>query len=311
MKREVLNPGSRDEWLRARVEDVTSTESPALFGISPYQTKFELWHRKKSKMVVDSELTSERVKWGTRLQDSIAKGIAEDMGWQIRRMDEYIREPDFKMGASFDYAIEDDKEPGILEIKNVDSLMFRENWIIESENIEAPPHIELQLQHQLAVSKRYVGYIGALIGGNKVILIRRNADDKIILNLKIKIAEFWKSIETNHAPEPDFSRDSEFIRELYSNASSGKVLDLSSDETISALAKAYAILLEEEKQVENRKNAIKAKLLMASGDAEKIIGNGFTISCGMIEACPIEAYIRKGYRNFRINLPRVKKIKPA
>ena len=33
-------------WLAARTHDLTSTEIAALFGCSPYLTKFELWHRK-------------------------------------------------------------------------------------------------------------------------------------------------------------------------------------------------------------------------------------------------------------------------
>ena len=40
-------------------------------------------------------------------------------------------------------------------------------------------------------------------------------------------------------------------------------------------------------------------MLMAIGDAEKVIGNGFNISAGMVGECPIE-YIRKGYRLFKL-----------
>src|SRR3990172_11795006 len=119
---ETIKPKNEAEWLSLRMKDITSTEISALFGISPYSTEFELWHRKKNKLYVDFEET-ERMTWGLRLQNAIAKGIAEDQGWKVRRMNEYIRIPELRIGASFDFSIEGkDIEPGILEIKNVDSL---------------------------------------------------------------------------------------------------------------------------------------------------------------------------------------------
>jgi len=69
-KRERTVPVDRNHWLELRRADVTSTEVGALFGISPYMTRFELWHQKRSSGVVDVE-PSERMQWGTRLQDAI------------------------------------------------------------------------------------------------------------------------------------------------------------------------------------------------------------------------------------------------
>ena len=63
MTRESIIPASEEEWLKLRTLDVTSTESPALFGLSPYMTKFELWHRKKSGEVYTIK-DNERMFWG-------------------------------------------------------------------------------------------------------------------------------------------------------------------------------------------------------------------------------------------------------
>ena len=68
-------PKSKEEWLSLRHENINSTEVSALFGCSPYQTLYELWHIKKGNLK-DSFVDNERVKWGTRLQDSIAMGIS-------------------------------------------------------------------------------------------------------------------------------------------------------------------------------------------------------------------------------------------
>ena len=102
---EIHRPENKAHWLELRSMDITSTEVSALFGISPYKTHFELWHQHKDGLITEIE-ENERMRWGSRLQNAIAEGIAEDEGWQIRLMDEYVRDPARRMGSSFDFGIE-------------------------------------------------------------------------------------------------------------------------------------------------------------------------------------------------------------
>lgn len=310
MRQEIIIPTDENHWKELRSKDVTSTESAALFGCSPYLTKFELWWRKKNSLIVGIE-ENVRMKWGNRLQDAIANGVAEDNGWQIRPMKEYISIPELRMGASFDYAIEGGVESetkegeaylqrGILEVKNVDSLVFKDGWIVSGDEVEAPPHIEIQVQQQLAVSGREFAYIAALIGGNKVVLVRRDPQPKIIEAIKSKVAEFWDSIEANREPAPDFNLDSEFITKLCSYASPGKVLDITGDETALKNAQRYRGLGEEIKARESERDAIKAEFLRRIQDSEKVIGGLFTISAGIVGPAHVE-YDRAGYRSFKIS----------
>jgi predicted phage-related endonuclease len=240
------------------------------------------------------------------LQDSIAAGIAQDQKWDVRRMNEYLRIPDIRLGASFDFSIEAPGS-GLLEIKNVDSLIFRDKWVInEDGSVEAPPSIELQVQHQLAVSGRSYAYIAALIGGNRVVLIKRDADPQIADAIKREAAAFWKSIDDNVEPSPDFRRDADVISRLCGYAEPGKIFDARSDEKISSLLQKHKLLGDQAKLIEEERDAIKAQILLKIGDAEKVEGNGFTISCGIIGECPV-SYIRKAYRMFKPNWPRTKK----
>jgi len=301
---EVIMPTDIENWKELRSRDVTSTEASVLFGCNPYQTLFELWHRKKQAQVVNID-ENERMRWGSRLEHSIAHGIAEDNGWEIRRMDEYIRVPEVRMGASFDYKIEGDK-PAILEVKNVDSLAYRDGWIESDGDIEAPPHIEIQVQVQMAVSGLRIAYIGALVGGNRVILIERKANSNVQNSIMTKIDEFWKSIEDNNEPEPDFTRDAGFISELYGYSTPGKIMNLEGDELHLASALRYRELAGQIKVLEAERNEIKAEFLRKIGDAEKVIGGKYSISAGLIGPSHVE-YERKGYRNFKINWKREKK----
>lgn len=319
-KMQIINPKNREEWLSLRTQDITSTEISALFGISPYTTEFELWFQKKEGKVVSIE-ENERMKWGTRLQDAIASGIAEENGWNIRRMDEYIRDTELRMGSSFDFSIEEgmlqtgenevngEKYPvnriiylGILEIKNVDSLIFKQKWQDEDKNIEPPLHIQIQVQHQLAVSGRSYAYIGCLVGGNDLHLIKVDRNEKVIEGIKRKVAEFWKSIEENNPPEPDFQRDSEFIASIYGYADPGKFKNVTGNKEIEEMVIEYKEAGKVESEAVKKKKEIKAKLLMLIDDAETVIGDGFKISAGMIGPTRVEAYDKKGYRNFRVTV---------
>lgn len=301
---ESIIPKDEKEWLELRTKDITSTEISALFGISPYTTEFELWHRKRDGKVLDFE-QNERMLWGTRLQDAIASGIAKDCKWEIRRMNEYLRLTEFRMGSSFDFSIEE-TEPGLLEVKNVDSLQYKYGWDIETENVEAPPHIEIQIQHQLAVSCRQFAYLGALIGGNKVVLLKREPDLAIIQAIKDRVTKFWESIDKNIEPKPDFKADAEFISKLYGYAEPGKVLDLRGDNEFLTLAKRHKELGDAVKACTEERDGLKAQMLMIVGDAEKVVADGFSISAGLVGPTHVE-YDREGYRNFRLNWPRGKK----
>lgn len=296
---EIIYPKDKEAWLKLRTKDITSTEISALFGMSPYFTKFELWHRKKSGEIPEFS-DNNRMKWGRALQDAIAYQISGEKGFKVRKMEEYIRDSELRIGASFDFSIEE-AELGLLEVKNVDYLQFKDNWIEdEDKGIEAPYHIELQVQHQLLVSGRQYAYIGALIGGNDEKLIYRKRDEEIIAAIKREVALFWKSIEENNPPKIDFEKDAKFIRELYSKTNEGKTYDATGENNISSLVFADKMLAENIKSLELKRDAIKAEILTVIEDSEKVFGDNFSISCKLVAEKQVEAYTRKEYRSFRI-----------
>ncbi len=316
MPRQIITPSNKEEWLELRSQDITSTEIGALFGLSPYVTEYELWHRKKNQQVVTIE-ENERMKWGNMLQDVIAAGIAEEQGWTVRRMDEYIRGSDLRIGSSFDFSIEGQVkdigkngkettlnfEPGLLEIKNVDGLQFKKGWIKNDDTgeLEAPLHIELQVQHQLLVSGREYAYIGALVGGNNLVLLKRKRNQSVLQSIKEKAKKFWDSIEANTPPDPNFQTDAAFVSSLYGFSEPGKFMDLAGNAEVKAMAERYKELGDAASAGDKERKAIKAQLLTIIGDSEKAAGELFKISAKTLEPKYIEAYTKKGYRDFRIN----------
>lgn len=299
---QTIIPRDKQHWLDLRKPLVTSTEVAALFGCSPYLTEFELFHRKRDNLPTDFE-PNERMVWGSRLEKSIAEGVAEDEKFKIRKMDEFMFDPELRLGSSFDYAIDDD---GILEVKNVDSLVYRDGWITEWDNTEGPLHIEIQVQVELLVSGRKYAKLAAFVGGNRVVIIHRDRDDKVCDSILLRVKQFWNSIDNNIEPEPDFKRDAAFISKLYKYAAPGKVMDATGNALLETLVKNYKKAGDAAKLLDEEKKGYKAQMLTIIGDAEKVIAPGFSISAGIIGPTHVE-YEREGYRDFRSYIKKEKK----
>lgn len=302
MATKILHPESEAAWKALRALDVTSTESPALLGLSPYATEFDLYHRKRDKVIVELP-ENERMALGSALQDPVARHIADKFGWKARRLSAYMRDEEIRMGASFDFEIVSHADgPGILEIKCVDYIVFRDQWLYDKETkeVEAPEHIELQVQHQLEVSDREWAVIGVLVGGNRIVTVPRRRDREVGQVLRRKIVEFWKRVDAGTPPTPDFARDAAAIAKVYGYAEPGKIFDARGDAKIATLLSRYNTAAKAEKEAKEDKDAAKAELLTLIGDAEKVIADGFRVSCGLVAPAEVPAYTRAGFRGWRV-----------
>jgi len=306
--RETLIPASHEDWLAMRRKDITSTETAALFGLSPYATAFEVWHRKKDDEEPAFEDT-ERMAWGRRLESAIAEGVADDQGWTVEPFKSYMRDPKLRLGSSFDYRIVDPvRGDGILEIKNVDKFAYGRSWIDDgSGEIEAPEHIELQVQHQMEVAELDYAYIAALVGGNEIKLMRRERDRVIGAAIRAKVAEFWASIEANKPPAPDYERDYDRIVRASLEHIEDKTIE--ADDKLEALLAELKDIQDFRKTTEAKEKTLKAQIIEAAGTASRIRASSGTLSCGfskpnpgkLVTADMVGTYIgaRAGFRVFR------------
>lgn len=277
---EVCKITSKEEWLKMRMKDVTSTEVSALFDMSPYMTRFELWHEKKSGYA--AQRSSERMDWGNRLEPVIADAAAAKLGVSIEKSDVYVRDDSARIGASFDYFINDSNR-GIIEVKNVDYLTFKNKWIeYDHDDIEAPEHIELQVQHQMEVANIDYCYITALVGGNKHVIVKRERDKEIGELIRSKVCQFWETVDKGVEPAPDFDKDSGYIIK-YLRSSSAKD-EIVADEDLEEMLTLYGATIEQRRELDCMVDAIKAKILYTIGDGVgKVKGKSGTLSCGMTQ----------------------------
>ena len=252
------------------------------------------------------------MEWGNKLEALIAEKFADDYELAVAPLKDYISIPELKIGSSFDYRIIDESRgDGILEIKNVDSLIYKNNWTEDDGGIQAPFHIELQLQHQLLVSGLQYGYIVALVGGNTLKVAYRDRDEAVIERIKQECAEFWNDVEAGKAPTPSYPEDADVVIARANKADSEKSIDATENEhyDLRTAIAGYEWRYKSHKKMADELKQYKAQILDLIGDASKVFSTDGKFACGMskenkgklVTQDMVGTYInqRKAFRNFR------------
>lgn len=200
--------------------------------VSPYKSSFALWQEKAGKLPQSFEET-ERMQAGTHLEPALASWAqAKWPEWKLRKVRRYIRhdaEPGW--GCSLDYeAIETGMPP--VEFKNVDYLVFRDQWSGEGEDLDPPLHINLQLQAQIGVTKADHGWIVLCVGGNKLERVRVPRHDPTQERLAEAIGMFWQGVRDG--AEPAWLADMDTVKRLavmdVDDSASATAVDLTDDD---------------------------------------------------------------------------------
>lgn len=291
---------SRGAWLKARLKYITSTELPALFGITKYgQSEFGLFCLKSQLVPSEYLEEDERMMWGLALQEVIAKTAAHKFGWGLlptaKEWSLYC-DSENKIASSIDYIIESKGEKSLLEIKNVDALVFAKDWEADEHgNYEAPLHIELQLQHQMLCTGIESAILCALVGGNRLVTLKRRPNEKLQELVKQRVGEFWDSVKRKMKPELK-PVDLEWVRRLYSAIGTEVVQASGSAEEI---AFNLRVETQKKKEAENRCKHLKSQLLDEVGNAKKMLGKDWTLTRSEVAEREI-TYVRKAYTTDRI-----------
>ena len=250
----IINVRDQKHWHELRSQHVGGSDVAALFGLSPYSSRWQLWMEKSGKLSPEDISGNKAVQAGTFLESGIANWAAHRWSMDLAKVNDYYTVDDCPgMGASFDY-IANNGAP--VEIK---WSARGYGWNYNGEEIdEAPENYLLQVQHQLACTTSDHAWLVALIDDEpRRMKIPRN--DNIIDAIKHEIKLFWKSIDEGKEPEPDYATDVAAITKLMGTLPKSDVV---LDDADAPLFAAYKAAKEEEKVAAARADEAKAALLM-------------------------------------------------
>jgi putative phage-type endonuclease len=267
---------TRDEWLQSRRAGIGASEAAAIVNQSPWSTPWQVWLDKTGQIPVGGEET-EAMYFGNLLESTIGRAFAERTGMEVSTVNATYAHPEHDwMLASPDRFIhlDDSEDIGLLEIKNSGGYKLDE-WQSgepDADGIwrggEAPLHYILQVQHQHAVMGTKVGYIGALLGGNRLCIVEVPRDQEMINMLIAAEQRFWNEhVLTNSPPPIDGQQTTaELLMQMYAESDADKQVEL--DDRVAAALLQYQEASDRESQAKEAKTLAANILRDTLGDAE-------------------------------------------
>lgn len=252
----IITVRDQTHWHELRAQNIGGSDVAALFGLSPFTTRWQLWMEKAGKLPPEDLSDNMSVQAGTFLETGIANWAAHRWGMSIEKVTDYYTADDCPgMGASLDFAT----DAGIpVEIK---WSAFGDGWDYDGEVItSAPENYILQVQHQMACAGAEYGWLIALLRNEpRRMKIPRN--DNIIDTMKAEIAAFWESVRNGVEPDVDFENDAEAVGRLLEIT---PMSDITLPDEHTPLFQTYLEMSDLEKQAKTKKDAVKAELLKLS-----------------------------------------------
>jgi len=227
-----------ESWLEKRKGYITSTQISALFGISTYNTAFELYHISRGNIEAEFE-ENNFMTFGKIIEQPVCEMVLiEHPDWIIEDFDVFAHDDEDKIGSSFDRTVKIGDKKYLLEIKSISYSQYKEKFTEHAEDdIEASPQYECQMQTELELTKDdgFSGLIMAvfILDTRQLRYIFRIHDEVMGAELRAAAKEFWAWDEQ---PEPDYARDVQIISRICPSLVPQKTLDATKDDRITELA---------------------------------------------------------------------------
>ena len=258
---------AREDWLKVRKSGIGGSDAAAAVGLNPYMSPLELWLDKTGRDAglakPDPHDTSEPIYWGTLLEPIVAAAYTQQTGNRVRKVNAVLQHSTIPfMLANLDREIVGVPGVQILECKTAGEFGAR-LW-----RDGVPEYVQLQVQHQLAVTGKLAADVAVLLCGQKLEVHRIERDDELIARLIPLEARFWRYVETDTPPPADGSESADrALRHLYPG--NAGTVDFTDDRRMS---QAFADLVAVRGEIELREEhgaKLKQTIQQAMGDASR------------------------------------------
>lgn len=260
----------REDWLAIRKQGIGSSDAAAAVGLNPYKSPLELWLEKTGR---DGHLPKPNpddeespVYWGHLLEPIVAAHYSRRTGHRVRRVNAVLQHPDpglTWMLANIDREVTGAGNVQILECKTA-GINGARLW-----KDGVPDYVQLQVQHQLAVTGRTAADVAVLLGGQHLEIHRMGRDDALISRLIQLERQFWRFVEADTPPPADGSDSAEVALRCLYPADSGAILDFSQDRRLSATFADLLSVRQRLTEVEQQEARLKQSLQQAMGEASR------------------------------------------
>lgn len=272
MSTQIIRPTNRAEWLDVRRNGIGSSEVAAIVGLSPFETPYQLWRRKRGNEPAQEE--SFAMKAGHYLEDAVSQFWHDETGrdvikrsagdWIIRS----VEHPFMQVSPDRTYWLDgkhSNDNKGILECKTTQLAV---------DGDDLPKHWFCQVQYQLGVAEMKQGSLAWLTQGREFGYrdIAFHAD--FFGWLSEEAEKFYKDNILGGVEPAAVSVADVLLK--YNRHTDGKIIEVGDD-----IFEAYTELKDlrkELKALEKRKEELEEKMKLGFGDAEAISYGGSTLA---------------------------------
>lgn len=257
----------RKQWLDVRRNGIGSSDAAAAVGLCPYKSQLELWMEKTGRTPPEDVQPGQDDPryWGTLLEPMVATAYQERTGHKVRKLNAVLQHPTFTfMLANIDREIVGVPGVQVLECKTAGEFGSR----LWKDGV--PEYIQLQVQHQLAVTGKAAADVAVLLCGQQLEIHRIERDDEVIARLVVLETRFWEYVEKDIQPPADGSESAaKALRKLYPGNDSQ--LDFTRDADLGRAFDDLAKLKDELEAMEDEAESLKQVIQQAMGDASKAV----------------------------------------
>jgi putative phage-type endonuclease len=257
----------REAWLAERRTGIGGSDIAAILGLSPWKTAVDIWLDKTGQQAEEVIGDPEAMRWGSLLEDIIAREYSERTEHSLQRVNRILRHPAHEwVIGNIDRAVVADGSrvrvaddggtllgaQGLLEVKTA-SAYKAGDWGRDGDDDAVPVHYQAQVMWYLGITGLQWADVAALIGGQRMIVRRIERDDETIAAMLERAHEFWhQHVLTRRPPEPATAKD---VERLFP-ADNGETVEATDD-----LLAAY-----------NAAREAKARIAQAEADFEAAAG---------------------------------------
>ena len=208
---EMMQLGSREEWLQARAGRIGGSDASAILGMNPYRTNIELWQIKPGQLVPEDISDKPYVKYGTEAEQYLRELFKLDFPeYQVCYEENNMFLNDkYPFGhASLDgWLIDQNGRLGIWECKTTNILqsMQKEKW-----DHRIPDNYYIQILHYLLITEFDFAILKAQLksefGGEIYIQTKHYKIERSEVQADIDLLEaserkFWKQVQERRRPD--------------------------------------------------------------------------------------------------------------
>lgn len=190
---------TREEWLASRMTMIGASESPAILGEGYAEENIHtIWAKKIGLLKKSDDDDAEHLEWGHAMQPVVLAMFEKRTGIHVEDLGDFtiMRHPEYDwLGCTLDgWAPETEDGRAVVEAKNIGQYNAKE-W-----GEGTPLKVQIQIQHQIAVSGADVGYAVACIGGRKLAWKKIPRNERFINAMIRRLGDFWECVQSKTPP---------------------------------------------------------------------------------------------------------------